>query len=399
MVTRTQVGIVGAGPAGLLLGRVLGLAGIETVILELRDRAYVEGRIRAGMLEHPTVEVLGQVGLAGRLRREAFIHDGFEMRFGGRRHRIPMAELTGGRQTVMYGQQEVVKDLIAARDETGDPLYFEVSDVQLGDLHRDQPAIRYRHAEEEHVLRCDLIAGCDGFHGVCRPSIPAHELRLYERDYPFGWLGILADVAPSTYELLYAHHPNGFALHSMRSTKVSRLYLQVDPHDDVQDWSDDRIWEELQTRFATDDDWTLAEGPITQKSITAMRSFVTEPMQHGNLFLAGDAAHIVPPTAAKGLNLAVSDVCALSDGIVTWYEQGDRSLLDSYSDIALRRVWRAQEFSRMMTSLLHREPGDELDARLQSAQLEYVVGSPAAMTSFCENYVGLPFEGRIHHAA
>lgn len=397
MVTRTQVGIVGAGPAGLLLGRLLQLAGIETVILEARSRRYAEERIRAGMLEHGTVELLGQVGLDERLEREGLVHEGFELRFGGARHRIPMSELTGGCRAVMYGQQEVVKDAIAARVESEAPLLFEVGDVRLEDIDGDAPAIRYTHEGEAHTLRCDVIAGCDGFHGVSRPAIPDGVLTTYAAEYPFAWLGILADVAPSTYELVYAAHETGFALHSMRSPSVSRFYLQVRPGEDLGLWPDERIWSELRTRLSTDDDWTLGEGPITKKGVTAMRSFVAEPMQYGNLFLAGDAAHIVPPTAAKGMNLAVADVCLLADGLVTWYEQGDRSMLDAYSDVALQRVWRAQEFSRSMTSLLHHDPASAMDARLQRAQLEHICGSQAAMTSFCEVYVGLPFAGRVHH--
>jgi len=399
METRTQVGIIGAGPAGLLLGRLLHLAGIENVVLELRSREYVEHRIRAGLLEHSTVEVLGLAGVDERLRREGAFHEGFEIRFSGTRTRVPMADLTGGRMTVMYPQQEVVKDLLRARDETRDPIRFEVSGVHVADPTSARPVIRYRAEGRERELRCDFIAGCDGFHGVCRPSIPARVLTTFQRDYPFGWLGVLADVPPSTYELIYAHHPDGFALHSMRSPTVSRLYLQAPPDDDMALWPDERIWAELQKRLATDDDWELAEGPILQKGITPMRSFVTEPMQHGNLFLAGDAAHIVPPTAAKGLNLAVSDITVLSDGLVTWYDHGDRSVLDAYSEIALRRIWRAQEFSRSMTSLLHHQPGEEFDARLQRARLEGLVTSEAAMKAICEIYVGLPFEGRIHHTA
>jgi p-hydroxybenzoate 3-monooxygenase len=396
--TRTQVGIVGAGPAGLLLGRLLALAGIDAVILEQRSRAYVEQRIRAGMLEHRTVELLRQVGLDERLRREGFVHDGFELCFGGTRYRIPMAELTGGHRAVMYGQQEVVKDAIAARLADGDPLLFEVEDVRLEGIDGERPTIRYRHEGVEHALRCDAVAGCDGFHGVCRQAIPAAALTTHAREYPFAWLGILADVAPSTYELIYASHERGFALHSMRTTELSRFYLQTRPDEQLDAWSDDRIWSELHARLGTDDGWTLHEGPITQKSITAMRSFVTEPMQYGSLYLAGDAAHIVPPTAAKGMNLAVADVCVLADALVTFYERGDRTLLERYSETALRRVWRAQEFSRSMTWLLHHDPADRFDAGLQRAQLENIVSSREAMTAFCQNYVGLPFAATVHHA-
>jgi p-hydroxybenzoate 3-monooxygenase len=354
--------------------------------------------MRAGMLEHHTVELLGELGLDERLRRLGMVHEGFELRFDGGRHRIPMAGLTGGRTAVMYPQQEVVKDAIAARIETGDPLLFEVEDVRLGDLLSDRPAIRYRHDGHERLLRCDLIAGCDGFHGVSRAAIPGDVLSTWSSDYPFAWLGVLASVAPSTFELIYAAHENGFALHSMRSSEVSRFYLQVCPTTDLGEWPDDRVWAELQARLATHDDWTLAEGPITKKDLTCMRSFVAEPMQYGNLFLAGDAAHIVPPTAAKGLNLAVADVHLLADGIATWYETGCRGMLDSYSAAALRRVWRAQQFSRVMTWLLHHESDNGMDVRLQRARLEEICSSEAAMTAFCENYVGLPFAGSVHRA-
>jgi p-hydroxybenzoate 3-monooxygenase len=398
MVGRTQVAIVGAGPAGLLLGRLLRLAGVDTVILERCSRAYVESRIRAGMLEHATVEVLEQAGVADRLHRLGAYHEGFELRFDGTRTRVPVTELTG-RVTVIYPQQEVVKDLLAARDATGDQTVFEVSDVELRDVASDRPAVRYRAGGAEHELRCDLVAGCDGFHGVCRPSIPAGALRTFGRDYPFAWLGVLADVPPSTEELIYAHHPDGFALHSMRGPTRSRFYLQVPPDEKLDRWPDERIWAALRTRLATDDDWELAEGPILQRSITPMRSFVCEPMQHGNLFLAGDAAHIVPPSAAKGLNLAVSDVTVLADAMVERFEHGDRSMLDAYSELALPRVWLAQEFSRSMTSLLHHEPGDDLDARLQRTRLRTLVACRSTMTAFCQVYAGMPFEGRIRHRA
>jgi p-hydroxybenzoate 3-monooxygenase len=394
---RTQVGIVGAGPAGLLLGRVLELAGIESVILEARSREYVEGRVRAGMLEHRTAGFLDEIGLGERLRREAFVHTGFELRFARGRHRIPVADLTGGCTTVMYAQQEIVRDAIAARTDSGLPLLFDVSEVRLEDLLTSEPAINYTHDGRRHALRCDVIAGCDGYHGCCRPAIPQDRLRTYTHQYPFAWLGILADAPPSTVELIYAAHERGFALHSLRSSQVSRFYLQVGAAERAEDWSDDRVWHELRARLGVDDAWTLTDGPITKKNITAMRSVVTEPMQYGRLFLAGDAAHIVPPTAAKGLNLAVADVCLLGDAVVTWYESGDRSLLDHYSELALKRVWRAQEFSRSMTWLLHHDPGSNFEARLQRAQLENIVTSQAAMAAFSENYVGAPFVGRVHH--
>jgi p-hydroxybenzoate 3-monooxygenase len=389
-MSRTQVGIVGAGPAGLTLGQLLHREGVETVLLEDRSRDYVEHRVRAGVLEQGTVDLLTELGVGERMRREGMVHHGIELRFGGRGHRIALSDLTGGRAITLYGQQEVVKDLIAARLETGEPLLFEVDDVSIHDLEGDRPAIRYRHDGAQHVLRCDVIAGCDGFHGVCRPSLPEGVLRIYEREYPHAWLGILAEVAPSTEELIYCHSDRGFALHSMRSPEISRLYLQVGLDEDIGDWPDERIWSELQRRFDTQDRWTLQTGPVLEKGITPMRSFVAEPMQHGRLFLAGDAVHIVPPTGAKGLNLAVSDVKYLADALVDWYRTGDAAGLDAYTATCLRRVWRAQHFSQWMTSMLHRpehDPGG-YERRLQLAQLEYVCSSPAAAASLAENYVG-----------
>ncbi|HEY3188590.1 MAG TPA: 4-hydroxybenzoate 3-monooxygenase [Solirubrobacteraceae bacterium] len=389
-MSRTQVGIVGAGPAGLTLGQLLHREGVETVLLEDRSRDYVEHRVRAGVLEQGTVDLLTELGVGERMRREGMVHHGIELRFGGRGHRIALSDLTGGRAITLYGQQEVVKDLIAARLETGEPLLFEVDDVSIHDLEGDRPAIRYRHDGAQHVLRCDVIAGCDGFHGVCRPSLPGGVLRIYEREYPHAWLGILAEVAPSTEELIYCHSDRGFALHSMRSPEISRLYLQVGLDEDIGDWPDERIWSELQRRFDTQDRWTLQTGPVLEKGITPMRSFVAEPMQHGRLFLAGDAVHIVPPTGAKGLNLAVSDVKYLADALVDWYRTGDAAGLDAYTATCLRRVWRAQHFSQWMTSMLHRpehDPGG-YERRLQLAQLEYVCSSPAAAASLAENYVG-----------
>jgi p-hydroxybenzoate 3-monooxygenase len=384
---RTQVGIVGAGPAGLVLGRLLDLEGIDNVILEARSRDYVEHRIRAGVLEHDTAELLVQAGVGERMRAEGLVHDGIELRFGGAGHRIDFPGLTGGRHVVLYGQTEVVKDLIAARLRTGAPLRFEATDVALRDIDAE-PSIAYVHEGAEHVLRCDAIAGCDGFHGVSRPAIP--QLTTWEREYPFGWLGILADVAPSTDELIYAYSERGFALHSMRSPHVSRLYVQCDPGDDIANWPDARIWDELHQRLALDG-WSLQEGPVLDKGITPMRSFVAEPMRHGRLFLAGDAAHIVPPTGAKGLNLAVADVRLLAEALTASFKRGDDRLLDAYSEAALWRVWRAEHFSYWMTSMLHRFPErDRFGERLQLSQLEYTCRSQAASTSLAENYVGLP---------
>ena len=386
----TQVGIVGAGPAGLLLAHLLDRQGIESVVLEARSREYVEARVRAGVLEQGTVDLLDEAGLAERLHREGLVHHGLELRFDGRGHRIDFSELTGGRAITVYGQQEVVKDLIAARVQAGGDVRFEVDDVTLHDLETQSPSIRFRHEGAEHELRCDVIAGCDGFHGISRPTIPDGSLRIYEREYPFAWLGILAEVAPSSEELIYCHHERGFALHSMRSPRLTRLYLQCAPDDDIEAWPDERIWQELETRLATDGGWRLEQGPIVEKGITPMRSFVAEPLRYGHLFLAGDAAHIVPPTGAKGLNLAAADVRVLSAALGSWYADGDTRALAAYSDTCLRRVWRVQHFSSWMTSMLHRFPGDDpYEARLQRSQLRYVCSSRAAATTLAENYVGL----------
>jgi p-hydroxybenzoate 3-monooxygenase len=386
----TQVGIVGAGPAGLLLAHLLARQGIESVVLEARDRAYVEARVRAGVLEQTTVDLLDEAGVADRLHREGLVHEGLELRFDGRGHRIDLSDLTGGRAITVYGQQEVVKDLIAARLEAGGELLFDVGDVALHGLESERPCLRFNHEGSEHELRCDVIAGCDGFHGVCREAIPEDTLSVYEREYPFAWLGILAEVTPSSEELIYCYHERGFALHSMRSPQVTRLYLQCAPDEEIEAWPDERIWAELQTRLATDDGWTLEEGPLVEKGITPMRSFVVEPLRYGRLFLAGDAAHIVPPTGAKGLNLAAADVRVLSEALDDWYARGDSTGLDAYSDTCLRRVWRVQHFSWWMTSMLHRFPGDDpFEAELQRSQLRYVCSSRAAATTLAENYVGL----------
>jgi p-hydroxybenzoate 3-monooxygenase len=384
---RTQVGIVGAGPAGLLLGHLLHLQGVESVVLEDRSREHVEQRIRAGVLEQGTVDLLVESGVGERMQREGMIHEGIELRFAGRGHRIPLTELTGKSITI-YGQQEVVKDLIDARLDADLPLLFEVADVSLHDLESDQPAIRFRHDGKEQELRSDVLAGCDGFHGITRDSVPEGELAVFSREYPFGWLGVLAAVAPSSEELIYCYSERGFALHSMRTPELTRLYLQCAPDEDLDAWSDERIWEELQARFALPG-WELGEGPILEKGVTGMRSFVVEPMRYGRLYLAGDAAHIVPPTGAKGLNLAVADVRVLADALAHWYRSGDESILDAYSDTCLRRVWRAEHFSWWMTAMLHLTGDDPFEVRLQLSQLDYVCSSAAAATSFAENYVGL----------
>jgi p-hydroxybenzoate 3-monooxygenase len=386
--TRTQVGIVGAGPAGLTLGRLLHRAGIETVILENRSREYVEARIRAGVLEHDVAQLFEDAGVGERLRREGLVHTGVELQSAGERQRIAFDELTG-KSIVVYGQTEIVKDLIEARLESGAPLLFEAEAVGLDDLDTERPRIAYRHDGAEHQLVCDVVAGCDGFHGVSRTAIRPDVLRTFVREYPYGWLGILAAVGPSSDELVYAHHERGFALLSMRSPELSRLYLQCAPDEDLGAWPDERIWEELQTRLAVPG-WTLHEGPVLEKGVTPMRSFVAEPMRWGSLYLAGDAAHIVPPTGAKGLNLAVRDVRVLAEALVAWYGNGDRSLLDAYSETCLRRVWRAEHFSWWMTTMLHRRPdGDAFDLRLQLSQLRYLRTSTAAATSLAENYVGI----------
>ena len=359
-------------------------------MLEIRSRDYVEHRVRAGVLEHGTVDLFQQMGVADRLERERLLHHGIELRFEGRGHRIPLSDLTGGRAITIYGQQEVVKDLIRHRLAAGGQILFEAADATLDDLTSASPVVRFRHGGGTHELRCDFVAGCDGSHGVSRDAIPAGAVTVYEKVYPFAWLGILAAAPPASEEVTYANHERGFALHSMRSPQISRLYLQVPPDEPLDKWPDERIWQELRVRLATGDDWTLNEGPILEKGITAMRSFVVEPMQHGRLFLAGDAAHIVPPTGAKGLNLAVADVRVLAAALTTWYRTGRTDLLAGYSAVCLRRVWRAEHFSWWMTWMLHRH--DEADGflhRLQLAQLRYVCSSPAAATSLAENYVGL----------
>jgi p-hydroxybenzoate 3-monooxygenase len=385
---RVQVAIVGAGPAGLILAALLHQAGIESVVLEDRTRDYVEARVRAGVLEQGTVDLLDRAGASERLHAEAIVHGGIHLQFDGERHHVPMNELTGGRNIVIYGQTEVVKDLIARRLERGLPLFFNVEEVSVHEFDSDEPYVRFVHDGEAHRLDCDVIAGCDGFHGICRPAIQA-VLRTFTREYPYGWLGILADVAPSSEELVYANHPRGFALLSLRSPTLSRMYIQCAPDEEIANWPNERIWEELQTRTAVDD-WTLHEGPVLEKGVTGMRSFVAEPMQHGRLFLAGDAAHIVPPTGAKGLNLAAHDVRVLADAVIQWHVTGNRDRLDGYSAECLRRVWRAEHFSWWMTSMLHNTPGaDEFDRKLQMSQLRYVTTSTAAATSLAENYVGL----------
>lgn len=388
---RTQVGIVGAGPAGLMLAHLLHLQGIESVVLESHSREYVENRVRAGVLEQGTVNMLRSSGVGARLDREGLQHQGVELRFAGKGHRIDFQELVGKSITV-YAQQEVVKDLIAARLDYGAPVFFESEAVRISDFDA-RPRIHYMENGAAHLIECDFVAGCDGFHGISRPAVPSGRIRFYERHFPFAWLGILARVPPASHELIYTYHERGFALLSMRSPEISRLYLQCAPDDDIANWSDERIWTELRERMATRDGFVLNDGPIFQKGITPMRSFVAAPMQFGNLFLLGDAAHIVPPTGAKGLNLAVADVRVLTRGLVDFYKRGVREALDQYTERCLTRVWLCQRFSWWMTSMLHRFPEeDAYSHEIHLAELGYVTSSRAASTSLAENYVGLPFD-------
>jgi p-hydroxybenzoate 3-monooxygenase len=390
---RTQVGIVGAGPAGLLLSHLLHLEGIESVVLESRSREAVEQTIRAGVLEQGTVDLLTSVGVGDRMQREGAVHHGIELRFDGRGHRIDFPSLTGGRAIMLYAQHEVLKDLIKARLEAGGDIRFEAPAVGVDDLDSDRPRVRFQQDGRDQELECDVVAGCDGSWGVCLPAIPADRRTEYHREYPFGWFGILAEAPQSSKEIVYTYHERGFALVSTRSPTVQRLYFQCDPDEEVGNWPDERIWAELRARLETRDGWMLAEGPIFQKGVITMRSVVCQPMQYGRLFLAGDAAHIVPATGAKGLNLAVADVVVLARALVEHDRSGRTDLLDAYSDTCLRRVWRAQHFSWWMTSMLHRFPGnDPFQHQLQLSQLRYVASSPAAAASLAENYVGLPLE-------
>jgi len=387
---RTQVGILGAGPAGLLLSHLLHLQGIQSVIIEIRSRDYIEKRVRAGVLEQATVDILNTSGVGFRMQREGLSHHGIEFRFDGQAHRFDFDKLTDGKGVTVYGQQEVVKDLVARRLEDNGVILFESEDVSIDELVSGVPKIRFRHNGENVVLECDMIAGCDGFHGVSRQSMPKDVLRIYERVYPFGWLGILAEASPSSEELIYANHERGFALHSMRSKELSRNYIQCKPDEDIDEWPDDRIWTELKTRLETVENWSLKDGPILEKSVTPMRGFVAEPMQYGNLYLAGDAAHIVPPTGAKGMNLAVADVRVLADAMTDYYRTGNREKLAGYSNRCLVRVWRTQHFSWWMTTMLHRfDDHDDYQRKIQLSELHYVCTSAAGAATVAENYVGL----------
>ncbi|MCD9140613.1 4-hydroxybenzoate 3-monooxygenase [Streptomyces albireticuli] len=387
---RTTVGIVGAGPAGLLLARLLHLAGVDCVVLEARDRAYAEARQRAGMLEQSTVDVLRACGAGDRLDREGLFHDGIEIRFDGRAHRIDLAAHTGGRQATIYAQTEIVKDLVALRLKDGQPLLFEARAVAVERADTARPAVRYVHDGAEHLLECDYVAGCDGSYGVTRRALPADRTRVYEHTYPYSWLGVLADVPPTHHELVYAAHERGFALYSMRTPAVSRLYLQVPAGTDPADWPDERIWDELAARYTAGDGPPLRRGPITARSLTPMRTRVTEPMRHGRVLLAGDAAHIVPPTGAKGLNGAVADAVTLAEALALWHRTGTERLIDAYSDTCLHRVRQAVRFSRDLTDLLHTRPDrDESADRSRTARLRRLLGSPGTVAALAHEYTGL----------
>lgn len=389
---KTQVGIIGAGPAGMFLAHWLKKYGIESVIIERKSRAYVEGRVRAGLLEQNTVDILKDLGMASRLEKEGQVHDGVYLSFDGERTHVPFSELTGGRKIVIYGQKEVIKDLTGSWLDSGGQVLFETQANAIKDIDSHRPVIHFEQQGEQGMIECDFVAACDGFHGIGRKTLPPASYREYTTVYPFSWLGILAHVAPSTDELIYAYHKNGFALHSLRSAKVSRLYLQVDNEDHLDQWPDDRIWEELSIRLGTDG-WSLQSGPIFDKSITPMRSFMIDHMQHGRLFLAGDAAHIVPPTGGKGLNLAVADIRHLAEGFIDFYQNNSMSRLDNYSKTALKRVWRAQDFSNFMTRLFHKQhEHGSFQYRLQKAKFDYIGISTSYKTTIAENYVGLPFE-------
>ena len=393
MNMRTKVAIIGAGPSGLLLGQLLHKAGIDNIILERQTPDYVLGRIRAGVLEQGMVNMMREAGVAERMDREGLVHEGIELVYNGKRDRINLKELTGGDTVVVYGQTEVTRDLMEARAASGAMTIYQAENVQPHELKGEQPYITFEKNGETVRLDCDYIAGCDGFHGVSRKSIPAEVLSHFERVYPFGWLGLLSDTPPVNEELIYAQHERGFVLCSQRSETRSRYYLQVPLSDKVEDWTDERFWDELKTRLPQDVADKLVTGPSLEKSIAPLRSYVVEPMQYGKLFLVGDAAHIVPPTGAKGLNLAASDVCYLYRILVKVYKEGRTDLLEKYSELALRRIWKAERFSWFMTTLLHDFPdADAFDKRMQRTDYDYYTSSPAGLKTIAENYVGLPFD-------
>lgn len=389
----TQVGIIGAGPAGLMLSHILHLNGIDSIVLEKKSREQIEGTIRAGVLEQGTVDLLNEVGVGERMMNEGAIHDGIELQFNGQRFRINMKELTNGKQIMLYAQHEVIKDLLEARFKDSGQILFNVDNVELHDVNSSSPRITFTKNGADEEIECDFIAGCDGFHGPSRQVIPSEIRQERERVYPFGWLGILTETEPVHPELIYSFHERGFTLLSTRSKDIQRHYIQVDPNDDIKNWSDDRIWSEIHARTKTNDGWKLIDGPIIQKNIVSMRSFICETMRHGNLFLAGDAAHIVPPTGAKGLNLAMTDIIVLSKGLTEFYKSGEEDILNRYAEICLRRIWKAQRFSAWMTNMLHRnEANSEFDFGIQVAELDFTTSSKSAAASLAENYVGLPLE-------
>lgn len=390
MTHKTQVGIIGAGPAGLMLSLLLARQGIDSVIIENRNRAYIEARVRAGLLEQNTVDLLHELGLADRMQQEGIEHQGVYLSFNGVRNRVPFSELTGGRCITIYGQQEVVKDLVKARLAQGGEIRFEASATQIGGLDGTAPTIHYEQNGEQHTLHCDFVAGCDGYHGISRATLPVGSYNEFRIEYPFSWLGILAHAVPATDELIYAYHERGFALHSLRSQTVSRLYIQVDNDDKIENWTDQQIWDELESRLGDHNGFKLNRGDIFEKGITPMRSFMIDNMQQGRLFLAGDAAHIVPPTGGKGLNLAVADVKIMANAFTAFYENGSQNALTSYTADCLRRVWRVQDFSNTMTYLFHKQaPHGSFENQLQQARFDYIAQSKAMATTIAENYVGL----------
>lgn len=392
-ILNTKVAIIGSGPAGLLLGQLLYKAGIDHILIEQRSAEYVASRIRAGILEQVSVDLLAEAGVDAQLREKGLPHNGIEILTNGEKHRVDLTQLTGGKQVTVYGQTEVTKDLMQARTEAQLTSFYEASNVQVHEFYGEQPSVTFEHDGRQVTVQCDFIAGCDGYHGVCRASVPEDKIKTFEKVYPFGWLGVLADVPPVADELIYVQSERGFALCSMRSNKRSRYYLQVPLTDKVENWSDDQFWEELKNRLDPESREKLITGPSIEKSIAPLRSFVTEPMRFGKLFLAGDAAHIVPPTGAKGLNLAASDIAFLSKALIEYYDNGSEAGIDSYSENCLKRVWKAERFSWWMTHLLHRfETETEFEHKIKQAELSYILGSEAGQTTLAENYVGLPLQ-------